>query len=334
MTESQMYFHTVDYRNDRSESGWINRGFWLERTPRLTPLCRLFGHRPVVDGVTFSASRVHRERRSRWACCDRCGIRLQQSVDPDLELGQPYTDPIPASGLADDVRGSRGSVGGQIVLWGGGHSGVSVEVKVGNPGSEQTLAGHVRLSRLGALFLHTERHGTWLQRRLNPVGYESRIIGVSVHDGRAHWKLWAKRDSWSSDDPKWQTGSFHIDPRTILFGPLRYSYEDVGDPVEAVVRMPHGDDHPVTLQLQRCSHGRDRLRRKSMSWSVQWDAPAGIPTKTTDRGRMHGSAVTVTDQAAEGDWVSAACSAIAGEMTRFRVSYEYRLEAAAAGEAW
>lgn len=171
MKLSNMYGHTVDYRKDRAESGWINRGFWLHHTPRLMPLCRLFGHRVVVDGVdikTYGRNRVQKVDRSRWACCDRCGIRLQQPIDSDLEIGQPYTDPIPAPAMADDISGATGVVGGQLVVW-GAHDGFSAEVKVGNAGSEHTLAAHLHLSKLGALYLHTERHGTWLQRRLVPT---------------------------------------------------------------------------------------------------------------------------------------------------------------------
>ena len=51
-------------------------------------------------------------------------------------------------------------------------------------------------------------------------------------------------------------GSVRIDPRDVVLGERRYSYADVGDRVPAVVRMPHGDDHVVTLQLQRQTFGR------------------------------------------------------------------------------
>lgn len=316
----RMWFNTVDYRQDRSgEAGLVNRGFWLRGTPRLMPLCRLRGHRPVVDGVNYSPC-----KRSRWACCDRCGIRLLQPVDDDLEIGQPYTDPLPVSpSQASDVSGARGVIGGQVVLW-GGYGGVSGQVKVGNAGSEHTLAGHIHLHKLGALYLHTERHGTWLQRRLNPTGHHSRVISLGVDGGHLRWQLWARRGESVRTDPWWMQGYVDIDPRTRLWGPRRYAYTDVGEKVQAAVRMPHGDDHPVTLQLQRSAFGRERLRRKKMSWSVDWDAPAGIPTRDTDRGRIQG-AVTVSDEAVTDDvWVPEACAAIAARMTRDRTRYGYK----------
>lgn len=317
MINDHMRLHSIDYRHARGElqRSLVNRGWWLLGTPRLIPLCRLYGHRPVVDGVDYGRG----GRRSRWVSCDRCGIRLQQPVDSDLEIGQTYTDPIPEPSQPSDVSGVRGVIGGQLII-GPCLSGFSVEAKVGNMGSEQTLAGHLRLSPLGAIYVHTERHGTWMQRRLNPQGYESRVVGLSVENGRLRWQLWAKRDESKSTDPWWMRGSIEVDPRTILFGPARYSYEDVGEPQVVTVRMPHGDDHQVTVQLQRQQHGRKRLpSRVRESWTTNWDTKPGIPTKPGDRGRIFGSSETVTAAGAHnGSWPAEAAAGIAARMTRDR----------------
>lgn len=319
----RFHFQIVDYRErDGGQRGQlINRGYFLHNTPRLIPICRLLGHKPVVDGVDFRpihvAGGIKPSQRSRWACCDRCGVRLQQPVDCDLETGQPYTDPLPTP------VSPRGTVGAQLII-GASHGGAGVGFKIGNAGSEQTLAAHVQIHPLGALYLHTEDHGTWLQRRLNSVGYHSRIVEVAVHNGHLHWELWAKRDEHKRSDPWWMHGSVEIDPRTILCGPRRYTYTDTGALVEATVRMPHGDDHPVRLQLQRQTLGRARGRRPKLSWSVDWSAPSGIPTRNTDRGRIYGSGVHVSDRSAtDGGWVEEACAAIATQMTGDRVRYSY-----------
>lgn len=320
-----MRLHSIDDR-ERDGGGLVSRRWWLFDTPRLMPLCRLRGHRPVVDGVDYG----HDGLRSRWACCDRCGIRLLQPVDDDLLIGQRYTDPLPVASQAPDVRGATGVVGAELKI-GRAHSGFGAEFKVGNKGSESTLAAHLHLGRFLWLSGHTERHGTWLQRRLNPTGYESRVVGVSVHDGSLHWKVWAKRNSWSSTDPKWQQGSISIDVLDRVLGPKRYSYVDHGERVSAVVRMPHGDEHEVTLQLQRQSFGRTRGRSPELSWCVDWDAPNGIPTRSTDRGRVTASAVPVTDAAAEhGGWVEQACARIAADMTDERVRYGFAYQGEAA----
>lgn len=126
-------------------------------------------------------------------------------------------------------------------------------------------------------------------------------------------------------------GSFQVDPRTILWGPLRYSYADEGEPVETVVRMPHGDDHHVTLQLQQRVRARKRLpSRAQHGWGVHWSTRVGIPTKPGDRGRVLGSGVDISAESVrEGTWVAEACAGIAADMTRNRTRYGYRLEAVA-----
>jgi hypothetical protein len=323
LLSSKVRWHSTDYRERDSTRARVHRGFWLY-APRLIPLCRLLGHRVVVDGVDMSGPGTRANpRRSRWACCDRCGVRLAQPIDSDLEIGQPYTAPLPVvPPSADDFQ--RGVLGAELVAL-GGHGGLSVEVKIGNRGSEHTLAGHVHLHKLGALYLHTERYGTWLQRRLNPTGYDSRVIGVSAHDGRFRWQVWARRNEHRRSDPRWMYGSVRIDPRDILLGEARYSYDDVGDPVVATVRMPHGDDHQVTFQLQRQSHGRPQSKRRELSWTADWSARPGIPTESANHGRFSGGAVKVSAAAAEnGTWPAQAAANLAADLTRDRVRHQYR----------
>lgn len=281
--------------------------------------------------------------------CDRCGVRPnpQGQLDPARwSVGDVYAGPFTvtppewrdwkAKGPGDPPpavpetyppgpwpTSPRGVVGGQVVV-GRNNDAVSVEVKVGNAASEHVLAGHIHLGHLGALYLHVEDFGRGLQRRLNPRGYESRMTGLAAHDGHLYWRLWAKRDGYSSGDPRWQQGSIQIDPRTMLWGPKRYSYENVGEPVTATVRMPHGDDHDVTLQLQRQSFGRARLRRKRMSWVVDWSADRGIPTRPTDRGNVTASAVEVSARGVEeGGWAGEACAAIALKLSADRARWRY-----------
>lgn len=354
-----MYAHSVNYlkRDGRRRGQLVSVGFWLGNLPRLLILCRLFGHKAVVDGVGNPAAEHHRRGLvSRWVCCDRCGARPdpQGSLDPaTAALDRPYrgqfdgTRPDPSMTtlayreLHPDEPGyyppgpwgpkPTGTVGGQLVI-GGGFGGVGFELKVGNAGSEHTLAATVRFGWLGALYLHTERIGVWWQRRLNPVGYQSRIIGLDVGLREITWKVWARRDESSRDDPWWMHGRIRIALLDRILGPTRYSYEDHGEPVTATVRMPHGDDHEVQVQLQRQTHGRKRWR-KTHAWIVDWSTTPGIPTRNTDRGRIQGSSVPIPDSAGRRDhadpwqhaqWVPVACAAIAADMTRHRASHGYQ----------
>jgi hypothetical protein len=327
--------HTVDYRRDDrpGRRGLLNRGFWIYHIPRPLVACRLLGHKPVIDGTGPLAG----DRGARWVCCDRCGVRPdpQGTLDPEEHaIGQAYTGGYTGVLVMSD-RGKPSPVGrepgpwpvdpdwtlgGQLLI-GGDASSPSIEVKVGNAGSEHTLAAHLTLGRAGALYLHTEELGTWLQRRLNPVGYQSRVIGLSMNSGRLHWQLWARRDEWSRDDPKWMQGSVVVDPRDRLLGPKRYAYTDHAGPVQVLVRMPHGDDHPITVALQRQTFGRAR-GRKRLSWSVDWNSTPGIPTKPGGGGRVSGSAVPVTASVVDdGTWPMAAAAAIAARLTADRSRY-------------
>ncbi|MFI8351349.1 hypothetical protein [Streptomyces sp. NPDC085596] len=343
-----MHRFSVDYRKrDGERRGMLlNQGYFIHDLPRLIPLCRAFGHRPVVDGTAgYDSQPGH-----RWVCCDRCGTRPDPQGQLDSErwdIGDRYDGPLDGTrppypsrkeieerakqGLPlyapEPVPGPwpqhpAGAVGAQLII-GKSFPGWHAEVKVGNKASEHTLAAHLRLYPFGALYLHTEGFGTWLQRRLNPVGYESRVISVGIQYGGIEWKLWAKRDEWSKADPWWMRGTLKLDPRDRLLGRRRYDYEDIGDPVTAVVRMPHGDDHKVQLQLQRCTGGRNR--RRFHSWTVDWETTPGIPTKPGRSGVL-GSAVEVNPRFVEGGtWPAEAVASIAAQLTAGRARYGYRL---------
>lgn len=340
---------TVDYlkRDGRRRGELVSVGFFVHGLPRLMPLCRLLGHRPVVDGtkpLRLTGSE-HSSPGNRWVCCDRCGVRGQPQghLDPEVWaigdkyvggwLDEPVTDLEQKLTRRNTERGfelpgpierrPEGSAGGQLVV-GTQLGGFGWELKVGNGGSEHTLAAQVNLGPLGALYLHTSRFGTGIQRRLNPVGYESRLTGVRWWDGRLEWRLWSKRDSGTrygpSREPWWMRGDIDLRVRHRLLGPKRYDYTDVPDAqVTRVVRMPEAD-YLVQLKLQRCAFGRRRGRKKH-SWHVDWTTLGqGIPTRARDRGKICGSGVEVCQQAVRnGTWPAEAAAAIATAMTRMRI---------------
>lgn len=319
------FAHATDYLkrdNDTSRGRrdmLVHRGFWIHHVPRPLLACRARGHEPVVDGTTGA-------RNYRWVCCDRCGLRTSPQGDLDADdwnIGDAYTGELPGPWPYAD-----GQLGAEVVI-GRRNCGVGASVKIGHGGSEHTLAAHVHLGPLGAVYVHTERFGTWLQRRLNPDGYDSRVIEVEANDGRLYWHLWTKRGEWSSMTPKWRHGSTVIDPRDRLLGPLLYSYEQVGDPVTATIRMPEGDDHEVELALRRVRRGR-RGGDGKLSWDVRWESEKGILFR---RGSWKGDEVTssgvaVSDSAVEaGRWAEEACAAIAVRVSGMRTRYRWRAPA-------
>ncbi|OLT13017.1 hypothetical protein BJF79_03715 [Actinomadura sp. CNU-125] len=338
--------HTVDYRaqEDTPPRGRLfDRGFWINDIPRPLLTCRTFGHKPVVDGFGDGSTPGH---TARWVVCDRCGERPnpQGALDPaEWSVGDAYTgpwtksQPVHAEVLKAQQARGEATVGphaphpgpwpanptwtfsGQAIL-GKNIPGASIEAKVGNSGSEEPIAAHIRIHPIGALYLGANTLGRGLQRRLNPTGYESRVIGVDIDHNRLTWQLWARRDHWSRSDPRWQQGSINLDVATKLFGQKRYWFTDEGDPVEATVRLPHGDDHTVTLQLQRCEFGREKLRRRELTWTVDWDKQGGgIPTEPGGRGRVSGFHIDVSAASVRnGTWPLEAAAAIAKTVTAMR----------------
>ncbi len=359
-----MHAHTVNYRkrDGASRGQLVNLGFFVHGVPRLMLWCRLFGHRPVVDGTgEYKQDTPGGERYgnpNRWVVCDRCGVRgdPQGHLDPAVHnVGDRYRGPFSSTPFDLGAKAGRaallaakdggfyppgpipyrgepasGELGGQLVVGGGGWSGFGWELKVGNCSSEHVLACNVGLGPLGALYLHTGHHGQWVQRRLNPVGYESRITRQKLRAGAVEWRLWSLRDSGTrhgrNREPWWRNGEISLKVRDKVFGRRLYSYTDVGPVVSRIVRMPEGAEFLVLLQLQQQTLGRKRLARWARrSWNVDWSAAGqGIPTKGPDRGRILGSGVAVSNAAVRaGTWPSEAVCAITTRMVRDRTRYEW-----------
>lgn len=319
-----MRFHSTDYREREGRKGrrlLLDRGFWLY-LPRPLLTCRLRGHKPVVDGTPgFRDQPGH-----RWVCCDRCGTRPepQGTLNPArFSIGDRWTCGAPGPW----PRRIEGVFGGQLVI--GRNHLCGFQVKVGNAGSEHTLAAHAGLPFLGALYLHTEQFGTWLQRRLVPEGYESRVIEVAIGPGqRLYWGLWTFRDSGSRQGRR--AGSVKIDPRDILCGEKRYSYADEGEPQTITVTLPEGDSYPVTMQLQRQRLGRAKGRKK-LSWTVDCDTVPGVPCRSGGHDRMTGWDVGVSDDAVEaGRWPQEAAAACVVKVTGLRTRNGWKPSVAAA----
>lgn len=328
----------------------LHRGFHLRDIPRLTLACRLMGHRPVVDGTPPTRPG---HPGSRWVCCDRCGLRPdpQGSLDPDTwDIGERYPGPWgPAlpdrkSARRESIRSLKGVhyppgpwpvkptgvIGGELVLGRGRGTGggIGIEVSVGCAGEDHTIAAHIHLDRLGALHLHAERHGQWIQRRLNATGYDNRVIEFTFAHNGFRWRLWTKCGEWSRDTPRWRDGSICLDPRELLWGTTRAWFDDVSEPETTVVRLPDGDDYDVMVQLQRRILGRPKGRRRHDGWVVNWDCVSGIPCRDDDSWKgdsIFGSNVEVSERSVEDDtWQREASAQIAAQVTRDRTRYHYQ----------
>jgi hypothetical protein len=335
----------VNYRRQETSCrklNIVNVGFFAYEVPRPVLLCRMFGHRPTVDGIAASKW----SPTVLWVCCDRCGCRgePQGRLDPgQWKVGDRYAgdwrDPLPTDrrekqsaleSLKVSEHYSPGPIptgptfdpSGQLLI-GGGRIGPAVELKIGNCGSENKLGLMVSAGWLGSLHLGSGRFGTWWQRRLNPDGYDSRVIGLALRRGVLSWSLWARKNETSPADPWWMHGavSLRLIDRvlTAMYGRRQYHYEVRGESAR-FVKLPEGD-YLVRLKLERAWHGRRGLKRRTQqSWAVDWSAAGrGLPTEAPEDGRMFGGGVTVTDVSARnGTWASEAAAAIAYDIVKLR----------------
>ncbi|MFI6485176.1 hypothetical protein ACIBH1_45210 [Nonomuraea sp. NPDC050663] len=337
-----MWWHSTNYlKQDGPTKGMLaHRRYSLYETPRLMLRCRLFGHKPVVDGHGPIGEALS---AARWVVCDRCGVRPdpQGSLDPErYAIGEPYTGRLDNVVFITEFRESgghrrppgpwpvkpTGDMHAEVVVgqtWGV----FSAELKVGNCGSDNKIGAHLRMWPIGAIYLGFGSHGTWLQRRLNPDGYESRVISLNVGEWRIGWKLWARRDAWSAGEPRWMQGFISLDLAQKLFGPKRYSYKPVEGPTYQWVRLNHGELHQVQLKLHKQRLGRPRLEwRAKYSWTVEWKADAPIPVgdgKTLSNGWVDVPEVSVEN----GMWDLTAAARAAHQINERRDRSDYRRQA-------
>ncbi|MEU8101702.1 hypothetical protein [Streptomyces rubiginosohelvolus] len=347
--EITVHGFTVNYRKDhrRGPTPLLDRGYFLSGLPRLIALCQLLGHKPTIDGYDSKYG-----KSARWVSCARCGIRPNPQGRLDATqwaIGQRYTGPfltevpqppekarqledakpvpLPPTEPGPWPTNPTSSIGAQLII-GPSFGGAGIELKVGSPASEQCLAAHVRIHPLGALYVHTENHGQFIQKYLNnSTDWESRVIGLSVDQGTLRWKVWARRDSSSIHDPWWMNGSINIDPRHYLLGPNRGHCTPLTEKTPGTVYLPDGTRHDITLTLERWTHGRTR-GRKTTRWMADWTSRAGIPVRF-DRS-VHGASIEIGEEAAKsGQWAQQACAAIAAQCVQDRVRYGYEASAAA-----
>jgi len=97
-------------------------------------------------------------------------------------------------------------------------------------------------------------------------------------------KVKVRRRRWSS----WRRGSINLSIPEAIWGPRRYSYEDLAR-FQTLIKLPE-DDYAVILTLQKVYYGRTKVDKSkhTISCSVDVDAPRGIPTHVDHSGGYKG----------------------------------------------
>lgn len=177
----------------------------------------------------------------------------------------------------------------------------STRFHIGNTGSETPWDGHFILFGIGLYWGYSRgrRLATWLTR-CEGYKYDSRDWILRISDGRLWWEIANHSDMCDKHprNPKkhkkrrkyntWRSGNWNLSIADKLWGPKRYTYETV-DGLATILTFEDGE-YPVVIDLQRTYIGRTKVDRKKhiQSWTLDVDAPKGIPTHVDRSGGWKG----------------------------------------------
>lgn len=174
---------------------------------------------------------------------------------------------------------------------------------------------------------HHGRNGEPYQHR-----YDGREFALRIWDG-ALWKsIWTWQGSWTRGEfAAWRDGRVELNPINRLLGEPRYWYRDYLDPAHFDVELPEGR-YPVKATLQLQLYGRPKSKRRQKSWTVDVEAPQGIPNRFDHSGgwkgdRVYGFAVPLRggyDRTPRRDWYVDAKAAIEARILQDRADSGFR----------
>ncbi|WP_280389833.1 hypothetical protein [Nocardia wallacei] len=203
----------------------------------------------------------------------------------------------------------------------------SLRLHVGGRWSETPWDGHLTILGSGIYWGISAfgRLAEWISREAKHK-YEGRDLKISIHDSRLWLAIWTHPSDWQKGEfAAWRDRSIKLNPLDILYGERRYWHEDEAHAVIAV-RMPE-DTYPVKATLQRRKLGRPKARKRIESWTVDVDAPEGIPYCVDRSGgwkgdRAYGFGVDLKDRRA--DWAIDAQAAIEAWVLKRRADSGFR----------
>lgn len=107
--------------------------------------------------------------------------------------------------------------------------------------------------------------------------YEQRETGVYMHAWSLHVFVWADRNSWSRDDPKWK--QFSINFPDLVLGRTKHAAVELIPEREVLIPLPEGQ-YRALVKLERDTWKRTRwpwwpLKRTRESYD--FNIPDGIP---------------------------------------------------------
>lgn len=346
--------HSVDYlkRDDGDSHKRFHRGYFVWFDVPDNPACWLLGHFPRVRVIETKYSDPY-----RVVDCRICGRRPAVSEAEIARLSKGINPrQLAAQQLEAARRDPKGVVKGieRRSAWRPARVEAHIEVVIprkvkpeflvrfhlGTKGSETPVDAHAGIGG-AAVFVGTSAFARAAHALTRGQG---RDLSLRLHSGALWWEAWISEDRRSRGG-RWRSapwsnavkhrpylsrsGNVSVNPLDYLFGgPARYSYESAGEPVEARMTPREGYDgdgpYVVRWQLERQTLGRKRGPKK-LSWTAAWECDQGIPVRNHDwKGdTITASSVSLTDEQANGDWLTAATEALTADISSDREHYDY-----------
>lgn len=204
----------------------------------------------------------------------------------------------------------------------------SARLSVGTRGSETPFDGHLTILGTGIYWGIENGHALadWLTREERHK-WEGRELKLAIHHSSLWLSAWVHSDSWERGEfAAWRTKSWPINLLDILYGKPRYWHHDV-ERAELDIELPEGT-YPVVATLQRQEFGRPKSSRRESKWTVDVNAPKGIPNRFDRSGGWKGDRVYgfgVGLQSRREDWAVDAKAAITARILKDRAESGFRV---------
>lgn len=180
---------------------------------------------------------------------------------------------------------------------------LSVRFHIGNAGSETPWDGHILIFGTGFFWGHSGFRKLAVRlSRCSDTRYDARDWSLRIGDNRLWWQFAAHDDlCFKMQDGRrrrsafkkrrrntWRRGNINISIPEAIWGPKRYTYEDI-DSYPTTIKMPEGE-YAVVIKLQKCFLGRTKVARRKheVSWVLDVDSPKGVPTHYDPSGGWKG----------------------------------------------
>lgn len=203
----------------------------------------------------------------------------------------------------------------------------SLRFHVGTAGSETPFDGHITILGSGVFWgiENGRKLADWITRETKHK-YEGRDLRLYVYHGTLYWSVWVHENHHERGEfAKWRNSSLNLNLFDHLYGPRKYSYENLAA-ADIDIALPEGS-YPVTATLQKQILGRAGHPKKIETFTVRVDAHNGVPNRYDKSGGWKGDRVYgfgVPFKHVRNDWWIDAKAAITARILQDRADSGFR----------